>query len=48
MKVTLPGQWRKLLPASFLSLGLLAGNEVSAQEPEANALKQKVQELVVQ
>ena len=46
MKVTLPGQWRKLIPASLLSLGLLAGNEVRAQEPEANALKQKVQELV--
>lgn len=46
MKVTLPGHWRKLIPASLLSLGLLAGNEGRAQEPEANALKQKVQELV--
>lgn len=46
MKVTLPQKWRKLIPAGLLSLGLLASTEGRAQEPEPNALKQKVQELV--
>ena len=46
MKVTLPGIWRLVLPAVALSVGLLTVADGQAQEPDQNALRLKVQELV--
>jgi pilus assembly protein CpaC len=46
MKVTLPRIWRTVFPVVALSVGLLAVPDGQAQEPEQNALKLKVQELI--
>lgn len=46
MKVTLPRNWRIVLPAVALSVGLLTAVDGQAQDPDQNALKLKVQELV--
>ncbi|MFP6766514.1 MAG: pilus assembly protein N-terminal domain-containing protein [Planctomycetaceae bacterium] len=46
MKLTLPGRWRDVIPAGLLTFGLIAGTDGRAQDPQPNALKLKVQELV--